>query len=464
MAIRVLIVDDSSFFRRRINEIISSDPGMEVVGSAANGKEAVAMVAELRPDVVTMDVEMPVMDGINAVKNIMSTNPTPIIMFSSLTKESADITFNALEAGALDFITKTFDEIARNKEQIMSVIRDKIRDISRKKYQVVSFARSKYNYGRIGGASSSGDVNRGSSAAGRFSETGHGFNNGRNVSGSVHPAGGYSTRPAPGIVHRTGGSTGGISGRYTGYHGTISSGSGSFPHHGTGISTGFDSGHHDHIEPEQKTPVPMSVKELTEITFKPTGKSYSVVAIGASTGGPIALQNVLTSLPSDFPLPIILVQHMPGTFTTSFAARLDKLSRIKVVEAQNGEPLLPGCAYLAPGGKQMYVENKDHHNFFLKVTDSDPSINFKPCVDLTFASINNAYKGKVLAVILTGMGSDGCKGCRLLRQSGATIWAQNEETCVIYGMPQAVVNESTAEITLPIQDIGRCIVKEVMSH
>ena len=108
MAIRVLIVDDSSFFRRRINEIISSDPGMEVVGSAANGKEAVAMVAELRPDVVTMDVEMPVMDGINAVKNIMSTNPTPIIMFSSLTKESADITFNALEAGALDFINETF--------------------------------------------------------------------------------------------------------------------------------------------------------------------------------------------------------------------------------------------------------------------------------------------------------------------------------------------------------------------
>ena len=141
MAIRVLIVDDSSFFRRRINEIISSDPGMEVVGSAANGKEAVAMVAELRPDVVTMDVEMPVMDGINAVKNIMSTNPTPIIMFSSLTKESADITFNALEAGALDFITKTFDEIARNKEQIMSVIRDKIRDISRKKYQVAQFIK-----------------------------------------------------------------------------------------------------------------------------------------------------------------------------------------------------------------------------------------------------------------------------------------------------------------------------------
>ena len=146
MSIKVLIVDDSNFFRRRISEIIASDPGMEVVGTVSNGKDAVAMVSSLKPDVVTMDVEMPIMDGINAVKSIMSACPTPIIMFSSLTQESADITFNALEAGALDFITKNFDDIARDKEEARKFILSKIRDISRKHYQVVSIAICKYNY------------------------------------------------------------------------------------------------------------------------------------------------------------------------------------------------------------------------------------------------------------------------------------------------------------------------------
>lgn len=455
MSIKVLIVDDSNFFRRRISEIIASDPGMEVVGTVSNGKDAVAMVSSLKPDVVTMDVEMPIMDGINAVKGIMSACPTPIIMFSSLTQESADITFNALEAGALDFITKNFDDIARDKEEARKFILSKIRDISRKHNQVVSIAISKYNYGK---------TSTGVAQTSKKERTA--FENRNGTESKSYRSGLDSSRIFQRPVTEPH--------RYTSSNKTVG-----FQTNSTRTLLRSDSAVYSpkiakpvsHVyekvfknEPDPKIAVPLNVKELTAATFEPSGKKYSLVAIGASTGGPIAIQSVISRIPADFPVPILVVQHMPATFTTSFAARLDKMSKISVREAHHGDQLVPGVAYIAPGAKQMYIDTRKSHNYAIKVTESDPSINFRPCIDLTFVSVNNAYKGKVLAVILTGMGADGCAGCRLLKQSGATVWAQNEETCVIYGMPQAVVNDSIASITLPIQDIGECIVREVMSR
>jgi two-component system chemotaxis response regulator CheB len=181
-----------------------------------------------------------------------------------------------------------------------------------------------------------------------------------------------------------------------------------------------------------------------------TRKNYAVVVIGTSTGGPVALQNVLTALPANFPLPIVLVQHMPATFTAAFAERLNNQCKITVKEALDGDTLRPGVALLAPGGKQLMISQGGK----VKVLPGDERLNYKPCVDVTFASAANVYRNQVLAVVLTGMGADGCEGARLLKQGGSTVWAQDEASSVIYGMPMAVAKANLAEEILPLSQIG----------
>ena len=193
-----------------------------------------------------------------------------------------------------------------------------------------------------------------------------------------------------------------------------------------------------------------------------SGKPYQLLAIGTSTGGPVALQNVLTKLPANFPYPIVLIQHMPGTFTTAFAARLNSLCNIQVKEAVDGDPVQPGHAYLAPGGRQMLFEGRAGATR-LRIVDGNDKVNYKPCVDITFASAAKTYGGKVLAVVLTGMGADGREGARLLKAQGATIWAQDEATCVVYGMPQAVAKAGLASESLPLPLIGEAIINEMNS-
>ncbi|MBQ8707912.1 MAG: chemotaxis response regulator protein-glutamate methylesterase [Succinivibrionaceae bacterium] len=452
MPIRVLIVDDSSFFRRRINEIIVKDPSMEVAGTAANGKEAVEKVAELKPDVITMDVEMPVMNGIDAVRAIMSKNPTPIIMFSSLTEEGASATFNALDAGALDFITKNFDDIARNRDEAMDLIRSKIRDISRQKFQANRIARTKYGVSSFG-----------SSAA----------------PAAAAPA------PAPAPASAAPQQTRSVLGSFRRSSDTIAAGTARTSFSTRSQTTPGQTASRTSVLPERQsaasrlgsqtsaftpsTPgglIPPSkpvcdVPEITRASVKPSGKRYKLLAIGSSTGGPVALQEVLTNLPADFPVPIILVQHMPSTFTASFASRLDKLCKISVCEAKNNDQLKPGCAYLAPGGMQLYVEGRSGQGV-IKIRESEPHMCYRPCVDISFESITRSYGGNVLGVILTGMGADGREGCRKLKSLGATIWAQNEETSVIYGMPQAVVNAGIASAVIPLKEVAGCITREIM--
>ncbi|MBL0604937.1 chemotaxis response regulator protein-glutamate methylesterase [Aeromonas caviae] len=369
MAVKVLVVDDSSFFRRRVSEIINQDPLMTVIDTAQNGREAVDKAQQLRPDVITMDIEMPVLDGISAVREIMAKCPTPILMFSSLTHEGAKATLDALDAGALDFLPKKFEDIARDKDEAVNLLQQRVKEIARKRFLMATRPRA------------------------------------------PEPA----ARPAvTGTLNRP-------------------------------------------LAERQPEPARAAVAPAA---FKRSGKSYQLVAIGTSTGGPVALQNVLTKLPGDFPHPILLIQHMPATFTAAFAARLNGLCQIGVKEAQDGDMLKPGQAYLAPGGKQMLLEGRGP-GARLRIIDGNDKVNYKPCVDITFASAAKTYGDKVLAIVLTGMGADGRDGARLLKEQGATIWAQDEASCVVYGMPQAVAKAGIASESLPLDRVAQRILVEL---
>jgi len=345
--IRVLVVDDSDFFRKRLIEMLNKIEGVEVIGEADDGLKAVRAARRLHPDVITMDVEMPVMDGITAVKRIMSIAPTAILMLSSLTKEDATATLDALEAGAVDFLSKDFGNMPRGREAARDVLAERIYTLAKRS-----------------------DIQQHTSVK---------------TEAATHPT--------------------------------------------------------------QKETV---CKER-----------YRLVAIGASTGGPVALQTILTSLPADFPLPILLVVHMPANFTPAFAERLNAQSRITIKEAVNGDLLEPGVALLAPGGTQMTVEQKGRSKLLVRVKEAEAGQTYKPSVDITFSSLANSYHKGVLAVVLTGMGADGLEGARLLKSKGSSVWSQDEDSCVVFGMPQAVQKAGLSDQVLPINQIASAIVKVV---
>lgn len=375
MAYRVLVVDDSSFFCRRVKEILNQDPNLEVVGEARNGEEAINMVAQLKPDVVTMDVEMPVMDGITAVKRIMAQTPVPILMFSSLTHDGAQATLDALDAGALDFIPKKFEDIAGNRKEAIDLLQSRVKALASKRISLRSF---------------------------------------RPKTESIE---------SPGTTTRT---------RVFLRANSLSE------------------------TPEQTSP------NLPKRPIGGSNTAYKILAIGTSTGGPVALQKVLNGLPKHFPFPILLVQHMPGSFTKAFAERLNDCCQISVKEAENGDRLKPGWAYLAPGGMQMEVEG-NARDAYLRISQGDASspLTYKPSVDITFSSVSRIFKGDVLGIILTGMGADGREGSRALKNLGATIWAQDEKTSVVYGMPQAVTVANIAEQNIAIGDFTQSIMTEM---
>lgn len=340
--IRVLVVDDSLFFRRRITEILQRDPLIEVVGHASNGLEAVTAAHKLNPDVITMDVEMPVMDGIKAVKRIMMESPKPIIMLSAFTHEGAKATLSALEAGAVDYLPKP------------QIGDDSLENIVKQLPQ------------------------------------------------RVH---------ALGLQQRDRAET--------------------------------NSSRHAQVNPEQTR-----------------RGHYKLVVIGASTGGPVAIQQLLSALPAEFPLPLLIVVHMPESFTPAFAARLDVQCRIAVKEAQNGDILRPGQAYLAPGGKQMTLQQQGARTE-IRITEGLPSQTYRPSVDVTMSSAGMIYPNSTLAVVLTGMGSDGKQAAQQLKAKGSTIWSQDEASCIVYGMPQAVEKAGLSDRVLPLQEIGPQLVKAV---
>ncbi|MEJ3595186.1 protein-glutamate methylesterase/protein-glutamine glutaminase [Pseudomonas bubulae] len=372
MVVKVLVVDDSGFFRRRVSEILSADPTIQVIGTATNGKEAIDQALALKPDVITMDYEMPMMDGITAVRHIMQRCPTPVLMFSSLTHEGARVTLDALDAGAVDFLPKNFEDISRNPEKVKQMLCEKVHSISRSNRRMSSY------------------------------------------SAPVPAAAAPTPAPRPGLG------------------GFVAPAPAAAPVRTTPIAS-------------RGGPVP------TPAAAAPKRKAYKLVAIGTSTGGPVALQRVLTQLPGNFPAPIVLVQHMPAAFTKAFAERLDKLCRISVKEAEDGDILRPGLALLAPGGKQMMIDGRGA----VRILPGDERLNYKPCVDITFGSAAKSFGDKVLAVVLTGMGADGREGARMLKQGGSQVWAQDEASCVIYGMPMAIIKAGLADAVYSLDDIGR---------
>lgn len=395
MTIRVLVVDDSSFFRRRLTEILSQDAELEVIATANNGKEAVEKALALRPDVITMDIEMPVMDGIAAVREILKVQRTPILMFSSLTHEGAKATLDALEAGAIDFLPKKFEDIARDKAEAADVLRQRVKTVARRR--VISRPSS-----TISSASST--------LASRTAP----------LSGSSATTATPRAPLAQSLAARA-----------------------------LAERAELQSKAAERAEPQRGG------------SFDSSGKTYKLVAIGTSTGGPVALQQIITALPANFPLPVVLIQHMPAAFTGAFASRLNGLAKIEVKEAADNDVLRPGVAYLAPGGKQMLLDGNENQARLRVREDDSPRITFKPSVDITFGTAAKIFNDKVLAIVLTGMGSDGREGCRLLKQSGSRIWSQDEASCVVYGMPQAVTAAGLTDVEVALSDVAARIVAEV---
>lgn len=347
MPIRILVVEDSEFFRTRLKEIFNADPRLEVVGEATNGAEALELAATLRPDVITMDIEMPVMDGITATRHIMQATPLPIVMFSALTTDGAQTTLDALDAGAVDYLPKRFEDISRNWDEVAAQLCDRVFSIA-SRGQVTAHAQSA-NPANIGGVAS-------------------------------------NTAPR---------SRGGLQ------------------------------MHRDR---------------------------HKVLVIGASVGGPVALQELLTKLPGSYPLPILLVQHMPASFTPAFAQRLNQQCTLTVKEAEDGDMLHAGTALLAPGGKQMILASQGGHQL-VRVVESEAGQTYKPSVDITLSSVATVFPSQTLALILTGMGTDGLEGCRALKAGGSTVWSQDEASCVVYGMPAAVAEAGLSDRVLGLDAI-----------
>jgi two-component system chemotaxis response regulator CheB len=350
--IRVLVVDDSSFMRKVISDILGADSRMEVVGTARDGDDALRKIEELSPDVITLDVEMPRKDGLATLDEIMMRRPLPVIMVSSLTQEGAQITLRALSAGAVDFVAKPSGHISLNMRDVSADLISKVL------------------------AASTARVSR----ERRETRT-------KPVQLSPRPAESFSSRGKRG-------------------------------------------------RPE-------------------------IVAIASSTGGPRALQQLLSQIPGNFPVPIVIVQHMPKDFTLSFAKRLDSLSELDIAEGAEGMELRPGLAVVAPGGYHMIVRRKSPGKLSCALSDAPPLLSVKPSANILFLSVADEVGGGTLGVILTGMGRDGADGAAALKARGARIIAESQETCVVYGMPKAAVEQGVVDEILPLYSIPEAMIRSV---
>lgn len=333
--IRVIVTDDSAFMRKILSEIISSDPELEVVATARDGQDLLDKLPKYKPDVITLDISMPVMDGITALKRIMQENPMPVIMISALSDE--ENSFNCLELGAVDFIPKT--------SGIISIDMNRKKDIIIEKIKAAVTARV------------------------------------------------------------------------------------------------------------DKTITEQKLDDTTNVALNP---NY-IVVIGASTGGPKAIESILQSLPSDFPVPIVVVQHIPEEFTLAFANRLNRICSIKVKEAANDEILEKGMAYIAPGDYHLEIE-KTKSGPKVKLNKQPKLLGVRPNINVTMKSLAQSYGDKVIGVILTGMGTDGTEGfAEIKRNNGRTI-AQDELTCIVAGMPKSAIKNGVVDKIVPLQKIAAEII------
>ena len=347
--IKVLVVDDSAFMRKVITNLIETEPDLKVVGHARNGLEAVKKIPELQPDVITMDLEMPQLDGLHALGYIMSEHPTPVIMLSAFTKDGADVTLRALDFGALDFVCKPSGTVSLDMEKVRDELVHKIRAAA--------------------------------------------------VANLAH----LSLAPPP--------------------------------------------------------PTSKPVREV-----EAPADFRRVVAIGTSTGGPRALAEILPGLPGDLPAAVVIVQHMSQGFTKSLADRLDAVSRLEVREANEGDWLKAGTALIAPGNHHLeLVRETDGGTLRARATlnQKPPVHSVRPSADVLFESVGAQFGPHSIGVLLTGMGHDGAKGLGIIRAHGGHTIAQDEASCVVYGMPKAAVDAGYAQKVVPLSHVALEIVRMV---
>lgn len=354
--IRVLIVDDSVVIRRMISEIISRDPMLELAGVAPHGRIALQKIPQLNPDIVTLDVEMPEMDGITTLREIRKIYPKlPVIMFSTLTERGATTTVEALAAGASDYVAKPANvgSVSMGLERLQNELLPKIKALCGE----------------------------------------------QETSSAAQPA---APRPVTATV----------------------------------VST-------------------PAIKVATK-----TCKPVEIVCIGSSTGGPNALAEVFREFPGDFPVPIVIVQHMPPVFTKFLAERLSANSALKFSEAVDGELLKPGHAYIAPGGRHMEIVRQAFAGH-VHLQDGPAENSCRPAVDVLFRSVAKSFNGATLGVVLTGMGRDGLRGCELIHEKHGNVFAQDEATSVVWGMPRVVAQSNLADKILPLGKIRSEIIHHV---
>lgn len=353
--IRVLVVDDSAFMRKTLSAMLAGDRRMTVAGTARNGEEAIQKIQELRPDVVTLDVEMPGMNGLAALRHIMATTPLPVIMVSSLTADGARETLEALELGAVDYVFKPAGGMAAKRIDIRAELVAKV-----------------------------------AAAAG--------------AKGKVRLRRGTPEAPAIG-----------------------------------------------------QAPLPSRVSSvrsrLSTDTVAAT-RGGKVVAIGCSTGGPQALMEILSGLPEEFPAGVVIVQHMPRFFTKPFAERMNRICRLEVREASDGDIVKPGVALIAPGGVQLRVARRRTLDVQVSLSRDSEGLLHAPSVDIMMQSVAAVYGERGIGVILTGMGHDGLEGMRAIKGAKGRTLAQDEATSVVYGMPKAVIEAGYADKIVPLSQMA----------
>ncbi len=456
--VRVLIVDDSAFMRRTLTGLLSKSQDIEVVGAAINGEDALVKCKELDPDVVTMDIEMPKMDGLTALKHLMRENPLPVLMISSLTHEGASVTLEAMEEGALGYVTKVSSTSLPDMEGFAAELIETVKAIARRK----SIMRLRFRNKMLTEQRSAG-------SAGTTGSPGT-----PGLAGTAGSAGAMGAR-RPGMTGATG--TTGIGGARAGIgSSTAGSLSSSRPLSSTPRPESSPSSATSRLGTSSAAR-PSTLSSLSRSTAGASGssgatgaksaatgltiaprKGYDLLIIGVSTGGPPAVQKILLELPAKLPVPILVAQHMPASFTGPFAKRLDSLVPLTVKEADPEEKLMPGTVYVCPGGKHFRVENRKGL-ITAVVTEEPKEALYKPSVNVLFETAGEVLGKRVLGVMLTGMGYDGLEGSKVLKAKGGTLLAQSEASCVVYGMPKAVVDAGLTDGIIDIDDMASTLLR-----
>jgi two-component system, chemotaxis family, protein-glutamate methylesterase/glutaminase len=348
--IKVVVIDDSAFMRKSLKLMLESDPEIQVAGTARDGNEGIEKIVALKPDIVTLDIEMPGMDGLTALKIIMEQMPVPVLMVSSLTTESAQATLQAFDLGAIDFISKDLSYSSINIRNIKDELIEKVKQIAKSR-----LIRTRFRMRRLVQSSQGKTV---------------------------------------------------------------------------------------HNKPEHK-----------KVNYDSVALKFNAIVIAVSTGGPQALLNVIPQLPEHFPLGIGIVQHMPPHFTKTLADRLNSLSKVHVKEAEHGEVFESGKVLIAPGGKQMEFCNSGSR-VTVDISDGPSNTIYRPSADIMMTSAVSTFPGPLLGIIMTGMGKDGVEGLKHIKSKGGYVIGQNEESCVVYGMPRVAYEEGLVDSMLSLENIA----------